>query len=214
LFWPRSLGTSAIGKAGVLVAAVALIEAVAVGGIYLAERARLGREMRRSFVREGPYSDRYVYLADGLRTPATRTADRAALAESEEVIGVEVGGRARAYRLGALKDRSRHVVNDVVAGVPVSVTYCDLNECVRAFSGAPGGEPLDVAVGGMKGNRMVLAVAGRYVFQDSGEPIDTGARRAALPCGPFPAARVSWRSWREAHPDTDVYVGDSAGVPR
>ena len=48
----------------------------------------------------------------------------AALADTDPVIGVMVNGDARAYPLHIL---TRHeIVNDVVGGVPVAVTYCPL----------------------------------------------------------------------------------------
>ena len=52
----------------------------------------------------------------------------------QPVIGVTAGGRHRAYLVRALSLGAKsHIVNDVVGGVPVSVTYCDIYTCTRLF---------------------------------------------------------------------------------
>jgi hypothetical protein len=54
--------------------------------------------------------------------PATVPAPRAAfLRDDDEVFGVVLGGQARAYPVPMLS--YHHVVNDVVRGIPVAVTY-------------------------------------------------------------------------------------------
>ena len=87
---------------------------------------------------DGPTSDRVEIRSPGLRTPPTTPASSAAIDDAEEVIGVEAGGRARAYRLRSLADPTSHIINDLVGGSAVTVTYCDKSGCVRAFGGAPG----------------------------------------------------------------------------
>jgi hypothetical protein len=57
-----------------------------------------------------------------LDDPATAPAAEAAFLDAEdEVFGVVVGGRARAYPVPVLA--YHHVVNDVIEGIPVAVTY-------------------------------------------------------------------------------------------
>ena len=51
-------------------------------------------------------------------------AASAGLAPAEPVIALEIGGDARAYPLRILL--WHEIVNDVVGGVPVVVTYCPL----------------------------------------------------------------------------------------
>jgi hypothetical protein len=203
-----------IRRAVAIVAAVALLELIAVGSIYWSERSRLERDMFRSFYREGPSSDRSEFFSDGIRQPPTRSAEDARLADVEEVIGVEVGGKARAYRLEAMKNRGEHIINDIVSGVPVTVTYCDVANCVRAFTNPKGDAPLDISLGGLKGDRMVVIVGGTSFFQDSGQPLDPGAAGTAFPYESFRATRTRWKSWKEAHPDTEVYVGAWSDGPR
>jgi hypothetical protein len=184
-----------------------------VGSTYYAERSRLGRERFGSFVREGPVSDRYEYVSEGVRQPPTRPAGEARLADEEVVIGVEIGGEARAYRLEAMKNREQHVINDVVAGVPLTVTYCDLTDCARAFTDPASRGPLDVSLGGLKGDRMMIKVGDRFFLQDSLEPVDSDGAGPPFPYLPFPTMCTSWKSWREAHPHTDVYVWPTTSGP-
>jgi hypothetical protein len=206
---------SSFRKAAAIIGAAALLEVIAVGAFYWALRSWLERNMFGASYQGGPAEvHRYEYLSDGIRQPPARPAESARLADAEVVIGVEVGGVARAYRLAALEHRSRHIVNDVVAGVPVTVTYCDLDRCIRAFAGPKGGPPLDVSQGGLLGRKMVLRVGGIDYLQDSGAPVKPGEAPAAFPYSSFPASRTSWKAWREAHPNTDVYVGEAAGNAR
>src|SRR3954470_7026655 len=96
-------GTSAARRAAPIVVTVALLEALAVGGIFLFERIHLRLMMFGSFCREGAIPDRYIFRATGIPQPPTRPAEEAGLSDEEEVLGVVVGAAARAYRLGSMR---------------------------------------------------------------------------------------------------------------
>jgi hypothetical protein len=142
----------------------------------------------------------------GIRQPATSSVQDSALAEDAEVIGITVEGRARAYSVAALSGGPAwHVVNDVVRGRPVSVTYCDLMGCTRVFTRDGGSKPLALDVGGwMNGKGMMLQIDGvNYALKD-------GANLSNPNDAPLPYKRMShmlttWGEWRRTHPDTDVY---------
>jgi hypothetical protein len=151
----------------------------------------------------------------GIRQPPALPAGAAHLRDNTEVIGVAAAGRHRAYVIDALVRREQHVVNDQLGGAPVTVTYCDRTDCARVFTDARGGGPLDVASGGWVGRYeegcMLLRVGSDRYRQDTGLPL-------AKDAPPFPLARAefvrtTWKEWREAHPDTDVYVGEPPSVP-
>jgi len=186
------------------VVTVALLEALAVGAIFLFERVHLRLMMFDSFSRDGPIPDRAVFRAAGIRQPPARPAREATLSDEEEVLGVVVGATARAYRLGSMRGSAQHIVNDVIAGIPVTVTYCDITECVRAFKG-PGTAPLAIDQGGLMRQRMVISVGGVDFLQDSGVPIEPGG--AAFPYATYPCTRTTWKAWREAHPQTELWEG-------
>lgn len=56
-----------------------------------------------------------------IRDPRFVPADKAKLADGEKVLGVLLGGEARAYPLIELD--AHEVVNDVVGGSPIAATW-------------------------------------------------------------------------------------------
>lgn len=155
----------------------------------------------------------YPYPVPGLRRPAVVSAASTALDGDEEVIGVELGGRARAYRLAALQDRSRHVVNDVVGGVPVSVAYCDLSNCVQVYTEPGGSAPLDVGIAGLFDGEMVVSVRGALYIHKTGAPLPSATNAARLPLETLAPVRLPWKEWLRRHPGTEVYEGDRTTGP-
>jgi hypothetical protein len=153
----------------------------------------------------------------GVRLPRVRAAADANLADDAEVIGICAGGQARAYFTGVMGTLpTRHVVNDLVGGRAVSVTYCDRTSCSRAYSGGAVNTPLDIGVAAWSERGLVLRVEHADYLQATGESVDTPGG-AGLPYQETPCEQTTWKAWRDAHPDTDVYVGDSpegeVGVP-
>ena len=76
--------------------------------------------------RLGPYPRSHFYIDHDLFLPAnepkTVPADRAGFMRREdEVFGIVVAGQARAYPVPMIS--YHHVVNDVINGIPVAVTY-------------------------------------------------------------------------------------------
>src|SRR5262249_11679267 len=146
------------------------------------------------------------YESDGVVRPPTVPAGLSGLRDDEEVIGVEVGGRARAYRLEALKDKSGHLVNDVVGGVPVSVAYCDLRDCTRAYTSRRVAGPLPLTLEGLRDGEMVLKANGVLYFHQTGAPVDVVHGGTAFPFDDLPWTRTTWKNWKQRHPETEVYV--------
>src|SRR5262249_13987536 len=148
----------------------------------------------------------------GVCQPPTRTADDAGLRDDAEVIGVCAGGHSRAYYVGAMARPERHVINDVLGDQPVTATFCDRTRCSRVFAGTPGEGPLDVGVAGWMSNSLALRVGGEDYSQKTGRCLSRvwGGR---IPYEEHPHVRTTWKEWRQAHPDTDVYVGPLAAGP-
>jgi hypothetical protein len=158
---------------------------------------------------DGPAEPLHFVHAKGIVRPPIVEADASGLRPDEEVIGIEVDGHPRAYRLSAFRDRSEHVVNDLIAGVPVTVSYCDLSDCVRTYTDRGKSAPLEVAIAGLfEGREMVLEVGGRLFFQKSGQPLKPGEGPSSLPLEPLSPTRTTWEQWRRDHPSTGVYRGD------
>jgi len=158
---------------------------------------------------------------DGVIRPPTVEAAKAELKDDAEVLGVEVNGVARAYRLDILCDINRHIVNDTVHGVPVSVLYCDLNDCARAYTGPASPDPLPIRMAGMNFGDLILKVGKVFYQHSTGQALEgtrfPGSPNPGLPPFPFsPTAvtRTTWGAWKQQHPGTDVYVGGRGEAPR
>lgn len=93
---------------------------------------------------------------DGIRSidesgfVALAEARAAGLSERDPVIGLVLNGEERAYPLSVLV---RHeIVNDVVGGIPVAVTYCPLCNTALVFDRRSGDRVLEFGVSGFLRN--------------------------------------------------------------
>jgi hypothetical protein len=139
--------------------------------------------------------------------PPTLKAREAKIRPDEMVIGVEVGTRSRAYRLVAFDDASGHLVNDVIAGVPVSVAYSGLTHCARVYTDPHGSAPLEIEVAGLFNFEMVMRLGGSLYYQRSGLPLEPEKSPPPIPYGLLTPSVTTWKEWSQHHPETDVYVG-------
>jgi hypothetical protein len=108
-----------------------------------------------------------------------------------------------------MRDMTNHIVNDVVNGTAVTVTYCDLADCVRGFGGEARPTPLNIDQGGLLDGEMVLRIGRSGYLQKSQALIETdiGHRPAPFPYAEVPLTRTTWAAWKAQHPETDVYEG-------
>jgi hypothetical protein len=147
----------------------------------------------------------------GIVKPSFEPASLSLLDDAAEVIGIQVGDECRAYSLAALSQGpSSHIVNDLFGNVPVTITYCDMGDRARVFTGPRHGSPLDINQGGLDhARRMLLRVGAsddRY-FQDTGTPYQKTCRYESFPFPSYPFVRSTWKEWKSAHPTTKVYSG-------
>lgn len=201
-------------KAGAALAGFLLVAAAAAPLTYWAEQASLRSWARRNERFTPPAAQRNPFSFPGVETPPARPAGRAALGDDEPVIGVEVGGKARGYHQRSLSGTTRHIINDLLGGKAVTVTYCDLDDCARAFSGGDRATPLDVAQAGLLDGRMLVRVGDVAYFQSSAQVAEHGPDSPAppFPYAPLLVTRTTWGDWKARHPDTDVYVHDRAAA--
>ena len=96
-----------------------------------------------------------------------------------------------------------HVVNDVVDGIPVTVTYCDRMDCTRVFT-ADGGDPLAIGVTGYSEGLLIRAPGGRYRLDNCKGIV--GPDQLQFPYQSMEFVVTTWKEWRDAHPNTDVIV--------
>ena len=132
--------------------------------------------------------------------------------DSSPVIQFEVNGDVRAYPLDILT--WHEIVNDLVGGVPVSVTFCPLCNTAIAFERTLEGNVLTFGTSGLLRNSDLVMwdrqseslwqqIGGKALVGDL-----VGAELTLLP-----ATIVGWGQFRESFPDGIVLSRDT-GFPR
>lgn len=125
------------------------------------------------------------------------------LAPKEPVLALTVNGDARAYPLQILV--WHEIVNDVVGGIPVAVTYCPLCNSGLVFERVVDGATLDFGTSGMlyksdlvmydrQSHSLWSQMEGRAIVGD----------RAGAQLRARPANTIGFEDWRAAHPDGKV----------
>ncbi|MGQ0796533.1 MAG: DUF3179 domain-containing protein, partial [Methanobacteriota archaeon] len=122
--------------------------------------------------------------------PQTNVAPYDRLHPKELVLGVALGGDARAYPLSVLRDRP--VVNDVLGGIPLLVTHAD--GVLKAWE---------------RGNRTFVASGDAAAVDEAGNTYDrlTGMGSSG-PLVEIPAVTAFWFAWFDFFPATSVYGVD------
>jgi len=145
----------------------------------------------------GPPKDGIPALSD----PAfLRAAGKTGLDPTEPVITLEMGGPARAYPIRYLT--WHEIVNDVVGGVPVAVTFCPLCNSALSFDRRLQGRVLTFGVSGkLRNSDMIMydRETQSWWQQALGEAIVgdlTGSELKMLP-----SWMESWAEFRARHPD-------------
>jgi hypothetical protein len=125
------------------------------------------------------------------------------LHDSEPVLSLRIGDDARAYPVQIMI--WHEIVNDVVGGVPVTVTYCPLCNSAVAYDRRVGERILDFGTSGRL-YRSALVMYDRQT--ESLWSHFTGQAVAGVLTGInlklHPVATVSWADWRMSHPTGHV----------
>ena len=130
------------------------------------------------------------------------------LDDREPVVLVEAGGETRAYPLRILT--WHEIVNDVLGGVPVAVTYCPLCNSAVGFEREVEGQVLTFGVSGLLRNSDLVMWDRQTESlwqQISGEGIVGELAGTQLVF--VPATIVSWETFREEFPDGTVLSQDT-----
>jgi hypothetical protein len=128
------------------------------------------------------------------------------LTGDELVFGVDLGGVAVAYPERVL---GRHeVVNDVVGGVPVVVSYDPLCRSVRVTPS--GGRSLRLSGLVRESNKLLVDATGSTLWQQL-DGAALGRDGGRLPA-PLPVVSTTWSAWRALHPATELVAVPSVPV--
>ena len=133
------------------------------------------------------------------------------LEDDDLVLGYESGDDAFAYPINILN--FHEIVNDVIGGDPVLITYCPLCVSGVVFSREVDGQTLTF------GNTSALYQSdlvmydhqtGSYWFQVAGEAVVGTMTGSHL--DPLPSATMPWGRWKALHPDTLLLTGVEGGL--
>ncbi len=130
------------------------------------------------------------------------------LEDDEPVLAIEVEGEARAYPIQIMT--WHEIVNDTIAGRPVTVSYCPLCNSAIAYDRRLGDRVVDFGTSGLL-YRSALVMYDRQTqslwSHFTGEAVIGTLTGAQLDL--IPMSTVSWVDWREANPDGLVLSRDT-----
>jgi Protein of unknown function (DUF3179) len=121
----------------------------------------------------------------------------------DPVLGVSFHGDARAYPTEVLA--LHEVVDDVVGGRPVAITWCPLCSSGLVFDRRVAGRTLTFAASGylLRSNQVLYDLETRSLWSQIGAGGVTGAMRGKR-LKLIPAREEPWGAWRAEHPHTRV----------
>lgn len=154
----------------------------------------------KEIVRGGPQKDGIPSLDDPKFVVA---GDAAFLKPKDRVLGISYNGVARAYPIKILN--YHEIVNDVLNGEAVVVTYCPLCGSGMAFESTFDGIRLQFGVSGLLYNSDVL------MYDRNSQSLWSQIKSMAI-SGPakgmrlqsLPISHTSWKEWRHRFPETEV----------
>lgn len=152
------------------------------------ERRKQIEDFRRKFAKG------FKLEFPSVTSPRFVDADDVLLPDTADVLGISTNGVSRAYLVVGMWEMSHHVLHDNIAGQPITITYCDINDCAYAYQ-SQGILPEDFKVGGWDGRDFLLLIQGKYYAQP----------KAPLPA--YPIKRTTWGRWKTQHPNTKIYLG-------
>ena len=185
-------------------AVVAAAEAAAAQADSISDEPRY--RMFRSLAKDG---------IPAIFDPVFITVEEAAsqMNDRDLVIGLSINGEHHAYSTAFLS--SHEIVNDVVGGVPVAVTWCPLCFTSMVFGREIDGTALTFGVSGMLiMNNLVMydRQTDTLWSQLIGEAVKGPLNGTKLTL--IPSQLTSWGGWKKEHPDTlALDIGGPASDP-
>jgi Protein of unknown function (DUF3179) len=150
--------------------------------------------------------------------PGHEDAESAGLHPGEPVVGVALGGEARAYPLRWLD--WHEVANDRLGGRPVAVVWCGFCASATAFAAEGGAaEPRSFAASGLlqRGVRLMYDRETHTLWNElTGLPTLGAAATEGARLEPLPALLTTWGAWLARNPETTVLAlgaAERAGGP-
>src|ERR1700733_8884425 len=143
-------------------------------------------------------------------SPAFAGADAVKVDGDDKVLAVALGTEARAYPIRTMG--YHHIVNDMVGGVPIAVSYCTLCHTGMVWSRVMNGKTLHFRLAGINnGNALLRDEETSSIWQQStGEAIfgPLKGRQLAM----VPSDELSFALWRKEQPQGQVLKPDTPYV--
>lgn len=142
-----------------------------------------------------------------LDDPPTIPASQAAyLLEKEEIFGIVVAGRARAYPLRFLS--WHELLNDTLGGEPIVLSFCTLcGTGIFYRARTPDGGVYRFDTSGLLylSNKLMVDRGSRTLWSNlTGEPVVGRLARSPVRLEMLAGTLTTWEAWRRQHPDTTV----------
>lgn len=137
--------------------------------------------------------------------PLLRAKAATYLTTDEPVLGVEIGGDARAYPLRILDWHA--VSNDTINHIPVTLAYCRPCGSVALYRTDTAKGTLTFAASGSYRDGDQLLVDGKTGTlwkQLTGTPVEGSLAGSGIELQPLPVVLTTWTRWFQAHPETRV----------
>ena len=152
----------------------------------------------------GDFRGRFEALTDPKIIPAAQLTE---LGDDEEVLGLTLNGASRAYPARFIA--WHHIVNDVLGGKPVAVTYCSVCNSGVAYDPVVGGKRRLFNVFGLfRGVMAMIDPSTQTVWSHlAGEALlgpDRGKTLTALPM-----VNTTWGEWKRLHPESTTPAWDT-----
>jgi Protein of unknown function (DUF3179) len=141
-------------------------------------------------------------------SPAFAGADEVKVDSDDKVLAVRIGQDARAYPIRTMG--YHHIVNDVVGGVPIAVTYCTLCHTGLVWSPLLDGRTLHFRLAGINnGNALLRDEETSSIWQQStGEAIFGPLKGRQLEL--VPSSELTFALWRKEQPQGKVLKPNAA----
>ncbi len=143
--------------------------------------------------------------------PLVRERAAAWLKPDDLVLGVEIGGDARAYPLSILE---RHgVANDTIDRVPVAVAFCRPCGSIVAYrTDTPKGTLILADSGKMRDGDPLLTdrQTGTLWRQLTGTPVEGPLAGSGIQLQPVPVVLTTWTRWFQSHLESRVLAQETA----
>ena len=133
------------------------------------------------------------------------------VSDSDVVIGLSINDEAKAYPLSILV--WHEIVNDLVGGTPVAVTYCPLCYTNQVFERIIDGQVVEFGTSGKLYNSNLLMydrLTDSYWSQALGLAVKGELSGYKLNLVPFDV--ITWGDWKSLHPDTVVLTTDTGFI--